>query len=52
MCAAGWYAINAETVEFAPLFTLYTLSVGFFMPTIGLTNSVSYSALTRYGLDR
>ena len=51
MCAAGWYAINAETVEFAPLFTLYTLSVGFFMPTIGLTNSVSYSALTRYGLD-
>ena len=51
MCAAGWYAINSPAVEFAPLFTLYTMSVAFFMPTIGLSNSVSYAALNKYGLD-
>lgn len=51
MCAAGWYAINSHAVEFAPLFTLYTMSVAFFMPTIGLSNSVSYAALNKYGLD-
>ncbi|MDE7153996.1 MAG: MFS transporter [Muribaculaceae bacterium] len=36
---------------FMPLFTLYAISVGFFMPTIGLANSVSYNALDRAGLD-
>lgn len=51
MCSAWWYAAHADVVEFGPLFTLYTMSVGFFMPTIGLANSVSYAALNRYGLD-
>lgn len=51
MCLAGWYGATAETVHFAPLFTLYTISVAFFMPTIGLANSVNYSVLTRAGLD-
>lgn len=51
MCLAGWYGATAETVQFAPLFTLYTVSVAFFMPTIGLANSVNYSVLTRSGLD-
>ncbi len=51
MSAAAWYALTADVVEFAPLFTFYTLSVGFFMPTIGLTNSVCYAALSKYGLD-
>ncbi|MDE6741888.1 MAG: MFS transporter, partial [Muribaculaceae bacterium] len=32
-------------------FWFYTLSVAFFMPTIGLSNSVAYSALTKAGLD-
>ncbi len=52
MIAAGCYAINAgEAVEFGPLFTLYTLSVAFFMPTIGLSNSVGFNALTKVGMD-
>ncbi|MDE6577186.1 MAG: MFS transporter, partial [Muribaculaceae bacterium] len=52
MCAAGWYCASAEgAVEFGPLFVLYTCSVGFYMPTIGLANSVAYSALEKAGLD-
>lgn len=52
MTAAGFYAHTAGVdVQFGPLFTLYTLSVAFFMPTIGLANSVAYSGLTRAGMD-
>lgn len=51
MCGAAWYCASAETVEFGPLFTLYTISVAFFMPTIGLNNSVAYTALSNAGLD-
>ena len=42
---------TGDAVQFAPLFTLYTLSVAFFMPTIALSNSVAYSALDQAGLD-
>ena len=38
-------------VAFAPLFSVYTLSVAFYMPTIALSNSVAYSLLERAGLD-
>ncbi|MGN1256437.1 MAG: MFS transporter [Bacteroidaceae bacterium] len=52
MLAACLYGYQAgEAVEFAPLFTLYTLSVAFYMPTIALSNSVAYSTLDRAGLD-
>lgn len=52
MIAAGWYGYTAgENLAFGPLFTLYTISVAFFMPTIGLANSVAYSALTNAGYD-
>lgn len=52
MIAACIYALNAcESVAFAPLFTLYTMSVALFMPTIALTNSVAYSSLEKSGLD-
>ncbi len=52
MFAAGWYAMSTGAdVQFGPLFTLYTLSVAFFMPTIGLNNSVAFSALTKAGMD-
>lgn len=51
MGSAALYAMSAPTPEFGPLFTLYSLSIAFFMPTIGLANSVAYSALTRAGLD-
>lgn len=52
MLAASVYGYQTgEAVQFAPLFTLYTLSVAFFMPTIALSNSVAYSALDQAGLD-
>lgn len=51
MLAAAYYGFTAQTVEFPTLFTLYSLSVAFFMPTIALTNSVAYSALDGAGLD-
>lgn len=52
MAAAGGYCLSAgDAVEFTPLFWLYTLSVAFFMPTIGLSNSVAYTALTKANLD-
>lgn len=51
MGAAGIYALTTPTVEFGPLFTLYTLSVAFFMPTISLTNSVAFNALEQARLD-
>lgn len=52
MLAAGWYAMSAGTeIKFAPLITLYTISVAFFMPTIGLNNSVAFSAMKKAGMD-
>jgi nucleoside transporter len=51
MGAAGVYALTADQVEFTPLFALYTCSVAFFMPTIGLSNAVAFNALNRAGLD-
>ena len=51
MLGAGFYCLNAEQVEFTPLYILYSLSIVFFMPTVALTNSVSYSIITRAGGD-
>ena len=52
MAGAGVYAFSAGAdVAFAPLFTLYTISVAFFMPTIALTNSVAFNALVKAGMD-
>ena len=52
MLGAGFYCMKAGgAVAFAPLFTFYSLSVAFFMPTIAIANSVAYNALTREGLD-
>ncbi|MDE7380651.1 MAG: MFS transporter [Muribaculaceae bacterium] len=38
-------------LSFPLLFTLYTVSVAFFMPTIGLCNSVAFSGLEKNGMD-
>ncbi|MDE6096864.1 MAG: MFS transporter [Muribaculaceae bacterium] len=51
MALAGFYCMSVESVSFAPLFALYSVSVAFFMPTIGLNNSVAFNALSKYGLD-
>ena len=51
MAGAWWYGIDHPTLEFAPFFILYTLSVAFFMPTIALCNTVAFSALKSNGYD-
>lgn len=52
MIAAALYCRNAgSAIEFGPLFTLYSFSVAFFMPTIALGNSVAYNALDKADLD-
>ena len=52
MIACCFYGLSAAgSVSFGALFTLYTISVAFFMPTIALTNSVAYNALEKEGLD-
>ena len=51
MLSAGLYCLGAEQVLFKSLYPLYALSIVFFMPTVALTNSVSYSIITRAGGD-
>ena len=52
MCAAGFYGMTAGTeVSFGILFSLYAVSVAFYMPTIALSNSVAFSILERNGYD-
>ena len=52
MASAGYYAMSAGSgVEFSTLFSLYTASVAFYMPTLALSYSVAYSALERAGED-
>ena len=52
MIAAAWYGYsNGANTQFGPLFTLYSFSVAFFMPTIALANSVAFNGLTQAGMD-
>lgn len=51
MLGASYYAATAANVDFGTLFSLYSLSVAFYMPTIALSNSVAYSVLGKAGKD-
>ena len=52
MLCAGLYGIMAgDAVEFGILFSIYTVAVAFYMPTLALSNSVAYNALERAHLD-
>lgn len=52
MEAMVYYANTAGgDIAFGTLFTLYSISVAFYMPTLALSNSVAYNALTKAGLD-
>ena len=52
MCMAGYYGLAAGTdVGFGILFSLYTVSVAFYMPTIALSNSVAFKILLKNGYD-
>jgi len=49
--AGAAYAGSQTNINFSVLFTCYTLSVAFYMPTLALSNSVAYTALRQQGLD-
>ena len=50
MFAAAYYGMSqGSNAEFGILFTLYSFSVAFYMPTLALSNSVAYNALTQAG---
>lgn len=51
MLCAGYYGLSTEAPAFSVLFSLYTFSLAFFMPTIGLCNSVAFNALNKSNLD-
>ncbi|MGM9702412.1 MAG: MFS transporter [Prevotella sp.] len=44
--SVGW-----EHLDHAVVFTLYSVSVAFYMPTIALSNSVAFNALQKAGMD-
>lgn len=49
---AALYGLSAGAdSEFSILFSLYSLSVAFYMPTLALTNSVAYNGLTKACMD-
>lgn len=51
----NWLSMTPDklsgTIDFGIIFTIYTLSVAFYMPTVGLSNSVAFNALEKGGLD-
>lgn len=52
MAITGFIGMSkGADVCFNDLFWTYTISVAFYMPTLALSNSVSYTALTKAGLD-
>lgn len=52
MIATAMYGASAGAdSQFSIIFSLYALSVAFYMPTLALTNSVAYNALTSAGMD-
>ena len=52
MLGAGFYGMNAGAdVSFGVLFSMYAVSVAFYMPTIALSNSTAYRILETNGYD-
>lgn len=52
MLAVGYIGLTmGADVTFGQIFPWYTFSVAFYMPTLALSNAVSYNALEKAGLD-
>lgn len=51
MCVC-WVGLSGPELDFGDIFPLYALAVAFYMPTLGLSNSVAYTAMEGSGLDR
>lgn len=52
MIAVCLVGLSSDHLEFSHIFPLYAFSVAFYMPTLGLSNSVSYTAMQESGLDK
>ena len=48
IAGAGYFGLNGMLW---PMFTLYSISVAFYMPTLALSNSVAYTVLEQGGFD-
>ena len=52
MVALAWYCMtNAQAIDTSVVFSLYSLSVAFYMPTLALSSSVAFNALQKAGMD-
>lgn len=51
MGCAWLYAQAHSQLEFGPFFTLFSLSIAFYMPTIALSNTLSFRVITNAGMD-
>lgn len=51
MTGAAAYCMSTDAVSFGILFSLYSVSVAFYMPTIALSNSVAFKILADNGYD-
>lgn len=52
LAGAGYYGMQSgDNVDFTTIFSLYSISVMFYMPTIALSNSVAYSVLVNNNFD-
>ena len=52
LALAGYYGLKSgNEVDFMKLFSLYSISVMFYMPTIALSNSVAYTVLINHNYD-
>ena len=52
MASAAYYAMQTgKDVEMGTLFSLYTVAVAFYMPTLALSNSVAFNGLEKAGMD-
>ena len=50
--SVGYYGMTGgDAVEFSSMHLFYTLAIGFYMPTLALSNSVAYTALEKAKLD-
>ena len=52
MAYVGYVGLTSEGITMSAIFPAYTIAVAFYMPTLGLASSVSYSALQQAVLTR
>ena len=51
MISAATYCMTSDSISFGILFSIYSISVAFYMPTIALSNSAAFKILSDNGYD-